>query len=371
MSGTSLDGLDIASCVFTRKPTGWAYEIDAAECISYATEWKDNLQQAPELNGYELTLLHKNYGFYLGNAVNDFISNHSIQPQLVSSHGHTIYHDPKKCLSLQIGDGAALYACTQIPVVCDFRSVDVCMHGQGAPLVPIGDKLLFADYDFCLNLGGIANISFDSKDGKRIAFDISPCNLVLNKLAEMLGFEYDKSGKIARNGKVDEALLTQLNSWQYYKLEAPKSLDKEALLHELMPMINASEISEEDKLATFTIHIAQQIAKTINAQVHSKINTQNSKLQDISYTQNPKNTLQLLATGGGAFNIFLIETLQQLTEVKIVVPDAKLVNYKEALVFAFLGLLRVQNLPNCLATVTGAKADNIGGALYGSFNGFV
>ncbi|MGZ5305035.1 MAG: anhydro-N-acetylmuramic acid kinase, partial [Bacteroidia bacterium] len=314
MSGTSLDGLDIAACIFTKKSGGWGFEIEASECIAYPQTWLDKLQMAPALNGYELTLLHKNYGFYLADAVNDFITKHNIRPQLISSHGHTIYHEPKKYLSLQIGDGAALYARTQFPVVCDFRSADVCMHGQGAPLVPVGDKLLFADFDFCLNLGGIANISFDNNDGKRIAFDISPCNLILNLLAKELGFEYDKGGETARNAKVDEALLQQLNQWEYYNLEPPKSLDKEALLEELMPLINEANISIANKLATVTFHIARQIAAVVNTQIHSKFSIQNPTFHAFPYKQQPENALRLLATGGGAFNKYLMDNLQQLTQ---------------------------------------------------------
>ncbi len=357
MSGTSLDGLDIACCTFTKNTFGWHYEIEAADCIAYTDDWKRKLQHAPQLGGYELMLLHKDYGFLLAGKVNDFLRAHEVKPQLIASHGHTIYHEPEKYLSLQVGDGAALYAGTKIPVVCDFRSVDVCMGGQGAPLVPIGDKLLFSSYNFCLNLGGIANISYNDKIGSRLAFDISPCNLILNRLALQKGVEYDRNGELAAAGNICQELLHELNNWPYYLKEAPKSLDKEALLHEWMPLINRAEISVEDKLATVTHHIAQQIAAVVNAQ--------------LPYIKTQKNALQLLATGGGAFNSHLINNLQSLTAVEIVVPKPLLVNYKEALVFAFLGLLRALNRPNCLQSVTGAAADNIGGAFYGDYKNFV
>ncbi|RYD79231.1 MAG: anhydro-N-acetylmuramic acid kinase [Sphingobacteriales bacterium] len=357
MSGTSLDGLDIAYCTFTENIAGWEYKIDAADCIPYTDSWKNALQHAPSLSGYDLILLHKNYGFYLADCINNFNRKYNLQPQLIASHGHTIYHDPQKYLSLQIGDGAALFSRTSIPVVCDFRSVDVCLGGQGAPLVPIGDKLLFSNYDFCLNLGGIANISFENNEGKRIAYDISPCNLLLNKLANMEGLEYDKNGELAQKGITDQNLLALLDNWEYYKNPAPKSLDKDQLMNDLWPLISEAEISVSDKLATVTFHIAKQISKAINAQ--------------IPYRQSEKNASKLLATGGGAFNKHLIQSIQHQTDVKIIVPDANLVNYKEALIFAFLGLLRLRNKNNSLATVTGAKTDSIGGALYGDFSVFV
>lgn len=344
MSGTSLDGLDIAACVFTRIGDRWQYEIEEAECIAYSSEWTERLQNAPVLNGYDLTLLDTDYGFYLGEAVSTFCNKHGIKPDLVSSHGHTIFHDPQKHISLQAGKGSAIYAVTRIPAVSDFRSVDVSAGGQGAPLVPVADKLLFGEYDYCLNLGGIANISYDEGD-KRIAYDISPCNLILNRLAQMAGSPYDADGKLARQGKTDEALLNRLNQWPYYEVKPPKSLDKEALLREWMPLLEAESWSVHDKLATVSEHIAQAIGKTI---------------------KQPGG--QLLITGGGAFNSFLIERIQAHTSATVIVPDEKIVAYKEALAFAFLGLLRVLNEPNCLKTVTGARENLVGGALHGDFS---
>lgn len=346
MSGTSLDGLDIASCIFNRKGQHWEYRIEAAECIAYTEYWQEQLQEAHRLSGYQLLRLHKEYGVYLAEQVNEFTRANRLQPGLISSHGHTVFHEPGNMLSFQLGDGAVIYALTGIPVVCDLRAVDVAAGGHGAPLVPIGDRLLFAEYEMCLNLGGIANISYE-KEGSRIAYDICPCNLILNRIAMEKGAAYDAFGAWAANGRVNAALMDRLNSWPYYSFLPPKSLDKEALLAELMPLFD-TEIPVEDRLATATLHIAMQIAKAIH--------------QAYRHSANAK----ILITGGGAFNNFLVEQLQRMTGVQVVMPDANLVNFKEALVFAFLGLLRIEGQANGLGSVTGAKTDTIGGALWGA-----
>jgi anhydro-N-acetylmuramic acid kinase len=347
MSGTSLDGLDIASCIFHRENTAWRYEIEEAECISYPEFYAQALQDAPILNGFAITKFDTTYGYYLGLQVNHFCKKLPGRPDLIASHGHTVFHDPDAHITLQIGKGSAIYAMTKIPVVSDFRSVDVGLGGQGAPLVPVADKLLFGEYEYCLNLGGIANISFD-ENNKRIAYDICPCNLVLNRLAEQAGKPFDEDGALAAKGNIDNALLEQLNQWQYYQHPPPKSLDKEALLREWMPILTQSEISVFDKLATVTEHMAQVIAKSLTS-----------------------DSGKMLVTGGGAFNTFLVERIRAHTRVKVIVPDKKIVAFKEALAFAFLGLLRVMNEPNCLASVTGAGEDSVGGALYGNFSGLV
>ena len=344
MSGTSLDGLDIASCIFSKKNGKWVYEIEYAECIPYTDEWAHRLQEAPKLDGYGLTILDTEYGFFIAGHINNFCKRLPGKPELIASHGHTVFHNPAAHISLQIGKGSAISSVTGLPVVSEFRSADVSAGGQGAPLVPVTDKLLFGEYDYCLNLGGIANISYD-ENGERIAYDICPCNLVLNRLAREKGKMYDESGSLARKGKVNKELLSQLNAWSYYSLSPPKSLDKETLLGELMPALEDLNITPEDKLATVTEHIALMIAAALKS-----------------------NGNKMLATGGGAFNTFLAEKIQSLSRVQLVIPEEKLIAYKEALAFAFLGLLRVLNEPNCLKSVTGAERDTVGGALFGDFS---
>lgn len=343
MSGTSLDGLDIASCLFTRHDGRWLYEIEEAECVKYSGEWTDRLQHAPSLDGYALTLLDAEYGFFIGEKVNEFCRARNLNPDLIASHGHTIFHNPAEHISLQVGKGSAINAVTGIPVVSDFRSVDVSAGGQGAPLVPIADKLLFGEYDFCLNLGGIANISYDEGD-VRLAYDVCPCNLVLNRLAAMDGKEYDEGGEMARSGKHNMPLLIELASWDYYKKEPPKSLDKDQLLSEIMPIIERADISLNDKIRTVVELIVVQVS---NASCRPG---------------------KMLVTGGGAFNTFLVERIRTMSMPNVIAPDEKIVAYKEALAFAFLGLLRVMNEPNGLKSVTGARENTVGGALYGDFS---
>ncbi len=344
MSGTSLDGLDVAYFRLTYKNENWIYNILNAETLPYDAALIDSLRDAETASGNSLIALDHTFGKYMGEQVKNFVSKYNLQPDFVASHGHTIFHQPEKNISLQIGNGAYLAAHAGLPVVCDFRTLDIALGGQGAPLVPIGDELLFKDYDYCLNLGGIANISFNYK-GKRIAYDISACNMLLNTLANHAGLNYDEDGKLARSGKLDEQLLQSLNSPLYFTQPYPKSLGKEWALDNSLKTLEDSTASINDKLHTACHHIAQQIANSLHPADHKQ---------------------RILATGGGAFNSYLIELLQQYagSNYLIEVPSPELVSFKEALVFSFLGVLRWRNQVNSLQTVTGASRDSIGGAIY-------
>lgn len=340
MSGTSLDGLDICYCSFsTSKNNKWTYKINTAATIDISLKLKTKLKNATTSSGLELTLLNNEMGDFIGHSINQFIKKHKINSiDFISSHGHTIFHQPEKKLTLQIGNGANISAITQHPVICDFRTSDIALNGNGAPLVPIGDALLFAEYDYCLNLGGIANISYQEKE--RIAFDICPTNMVLNKLAHELEKEYDENGNFAKSGKIDNSLLAEFNNLDYYQKIPPKSLGFEYVEQNIFPILNNYEISIEDKLRTFTEHIAQQISKQL------------------------KKDSTLFITGGGAFNHFLIQRLDEICDVKIIIPCEEIINFKEALIFGFLGVLRYRNEKNTLKSVTGAQFDNIGGCIY-------
>lgn len=342
MSGTSLDGLDIADCSFTRKPEGWNFQINRAETYKYSENWKSKLAEAQNLNAYSFALLHKEYGEYIGRKVLDFLGGRTAEIDLIASHGHTVFHQPDKKLTWQIGDPNSIYAETGIKTISDFRSLDVALGGQGAPLVPVGDRLLFAKYDFCLNLGGFSNITYFTNE-KTYAFDASPANLGLNYLMNKMGEEFDKNGKTGRNGSVNQDLLKKLNLLPYYQLPPPKSLGREWMESEFIPVLEQSTISDIDKLRTVYEHIAIQIAKTIAFKEKGK----------------------LLATGGGAHNSFLMERIQSGTKHQVIVPDKKIIDYKEALIFALLGVLRLQNENNCLSSVTGSSKDNSGGLVIG------
>lgn len=349
MSGSSMDGVDIAFCEFVCNDGKWTYEIKAAETIPYDEKWRIRLSQ---LYKQPIEIYPKTdafYGRYLGMLIRQFIKTHSLTVDFIASHGHTIFHQPENGFTAQIGDGAAISAETGLPVVNNFRNMDVILGGQGAPLVPIGDKLLFAEYDACLNLGGIANISLTINDGIK-AFDICPCNIVLNRVARWLEKPFDNGGEIARSGEVDDVLLNELNQLPFYQIAAAKSLGREWINSDFWPIVKKHlDISEEEKMATLSEHIATQIAHTINE----------------------KDAKKLLLTGGGAFNTFLIEKIRNKTKAEIIIPSNELVNYKEALIFAFLGILRLRNEVNSLKSVTGAKQDSIGGALHGNFKKLV
>ncbi len=364
MSGTSLDGLDLVYCVFGKKRNKvfkdlkdkrerenqsctsgnscWEYEVRKAVTVPYPEELSQKLAQAMSLSGYELALLHNELGRFIGMQVNEFMADFAEEVELIASHGHTVFHRPDLGMTMQIGSGADIAAICGKPTVCDFRTLDVASGGQGAPLVPIGDELLFGQYDICLNLGGISNLSYRA-DGQRKAYDISPCNIVLNQLSRQLGKEYDANGAIAQSGCINMPLLEQLNQLDYYKQLGTKSLGREWIDQNFFPILAGSPLSIPDQMRTVYEHIAQQIAKACNA----------------------TGGKTLLITGGGAHNTFLIDLIRQKFHGQVIIPDDSTIDFKEAIIFAFLGMLRANGLPNCLASVTGAKCDSSGGGMYG------
>jgi anhydro-N-acetylmuramic acid kinase len=341
MSGTSLDGLDLAYCLFWEDAAGWHFNIEVAETFPYSAFWNDQLRKAHTLTGFDLSKMHSDYGVLIGETVNTFIQNHNLQPDFIASHGHTIFHQPQSAFSLQIGSGAHIAAKTKLPVVCDFRSTDVALGGQGAPLVPFGDRHLFSQYASCINIGGFANISYE-KHNTRIAFDICPANIALNYFSRKLRLDFDNDGQIAKSGKLNQVLLDALNSLPFYNENHPKSLGREWLEQVFIPLTERYHLSSPDVLRTLVEHIAVQIA---NSLVGGRAG-------------------EVLVTGGGAENSFLIERISACTGHKIVVPDIEIIRYKEALVFAFLGLMRLEKRVNCLSSATGAIADSCCGAVY-------
>ncbi len=347
MSVTSLDGFDLAYCIFTKKNQNWIYKIYYTATLPYTFFWKQRLNALMNVSAEKFILADHQYGTYLGNAVREFVSKNGSAPDFIASHGHTIFHQPSEHISYQLGHGAYLAAAAQLPVVCDFRTQDIALGGQGAPLVPIGDQLLFSDYDCCLNLGGIANISVPGATG-RIAFDTGACNLLLNALVSEINLPYDEDGRLARQGIVQTELLDQLNASDYFNAPYPKSLGKEWVDANTLHYLLASDYSLPDKLQTAVHHIAQHIAESIKIVLPGSTSR------------------RVLATGGGAFNSYLIELIQQVLgpTFTVVVPEPELVGFKEALIFAFLGVLRWRQEPNCLSSVTGAPHDNVGGAIY-------
>jgi anhydro-N-acetylmuramic acid kinase len=340
MSGTSLDGVDIALCVFEKRGSKWNFQIEAAETIPYNASRQRTLISLMTTDAENFARENAAFGRMLGELVKSFLKRKKTNADFIASHGHTIFHQPFNHFTTQAGDGAALSIAGGLPVVCDFRTADVALGGQGAPLVPIGDKLLFSDYDSCLNLGGIANISFENS-GKRIAFDICPVNMVLNHLASRKGMRYDEGGKMAESGEVRPQLLKRLNNIPFYKIASPKSLGREKIVKHFFKIVENDAGSIEDKLHTFCEHIAVQISSVIKSRKG-----------------------KMLVTGGGAYNNFLINRIRHYSDLQVVIPENIIIEFKEALIFGLLGVLRWRNEVNCLKSVTGASRDSCGGAIY-------
>lgn len=340
MSGTSLDGIDLAYITFSLNRS-WNFRIEKAETVEYDIEWLKILQNLVSCSLKELEEIDIKYTKFLAGKIDAFISKNNIDAiDIISSHGHTALHQPERGITYQIGNKELLSRELKQKVVCNFRIQDVRLGGQGAPLVPIGDQLLFKKYDYCLNLGGFANLSTE-RGSNRIAYDICPVNTVLNHYASQLGFDYDDRGEIATQGELSIQLLHDLNNLKFYSLQHPKSLGLEFVKNEILPLVKSYNLYPKDVLRTFVEHIAHQISK--------ELKKQNSTV---------------LITGGGAYNFFLIDRIKSKTEAEILIPSKQLVNYKEALIFGLLGVLKLRGEVNCLSSVTGAKNDHSSGNVF-------
>lgn len=351
MSGTSLDGLDLAYCYFLHREQGWHFEIIASDTYEYDASWKERLATITHASGEQLMQTHQELGAWIGEAVNRFMRKNQVDPEFIATHGHTVFHQPENGLTLQIGSSFAMQARCHKTIISNFRDMDLALGGQGAPLVPIGDRLLFGKYDFCLNIGGIANISAEVGE-QRLAYDICPANMVLNHFAQKAGQPYDEDGAMAARGEVHQKLLDQLNALDYYRAPFPKSLGYEWVLANVIQPLEKENLSTEDMLATLTHHVAQQIAS--NAHL---LQEKEAALREEA---------EMLVTGGGAFNSYLVSCIQHYGKDKfrVVSPNELIISYKEALVFAFLGVLRVRKEVNCLSSVTGASRDHSAGLIY-------
>lgn len=346
MSGTSLDGLDLAHCHLWEDKGKWEFEIMNTKSVSYTTEMQLALKDSIHLSAERLLEFHNSYGTWLGKQAKAFILEEKLEVDYIASHGHTSHHRPELGLTFQMGSGQHLANASGTSVICDFRSNDLALGGQGAPLVPIGDQLFFGAYDFCLNLGGISNISFDVKN-KRIAYDIGLANMILNYITQKIDLAYDKAGEMARSGEINPSMLERLNDLKYYLLPHPKSIGYEWFLEEVVPIVDETEDSIENLLHTSIHHICEKVAQQV------KLNSNKTKQR-------------LLVTGGGALNTFLISVLKEKlgAQTEVVVPEPILIEFKEALVFALMGALRVERQINVLSSVTGAKRDSSSGVIF-------
>lgn len=339
MSGTSLDGLDIVYVKFNK--TNYSkFEIIFSDTIQYSELWENRLRNSIHSDANLLSTLNYDYGLFLGNATQEFIVKNKITAlDFIASHGHTVFHQPDHGITLQVGDGQQIYNITNCTTISDFRTQDVQLGGQGAPLVPIGDRILFSEYKACINLGGFANISYEHSD-KRIAFDICPVNIVLNYYCKKIGLDFDNKGVIASNGTVHDGLLEDLNALEYYSNTPPKSLGLEWVCKFIYPLLDDYKLDVEDILRTFTEHSAQQISIII------------------------RHFDTVLFTGGGVYNDFLIKRIQFHSNTQIIIPSDEIINYKEALIFSLLGLLKINDKINCLSSVTGAKLNHSSGKIF-------
>lgn len=354
MSGSSLDGLDIAHCRMEWDGTAITnWELLTAETIAFSPVWQDRLKALPEQNALTFAKTHTYFGYYMGELVNQFIKKHRIRDlDYIASHGHTIFHDPERRYTVQIGHGGALAAITENRVISDFRVQDVAMFGEGAPLAPLVDAYLFEGYDFYLNIGGIANLSA-VRAGQRVAFDVAPANQVLNFLASELGLPYDAEGQIARSGSVNADLLQQLQQAVYYQKPYPKSMANEWIRSQVIPLFIENELPIAEQLATACELIATELAAAVRL-IRQKENW-------------PKERASMLASGGGVFNHYLMERIQVLLaveDIEIIVPANEIVQFKESLLIALLGLLRLEGQPNAWPELTGAKKATVNGGIY-------
>jgi anhydro-N-acetylmuramic acid kinase len=346
MSGSSLDGVDLSLCRYSWSPDGgWTFEFLASETYPYQSEWIDRLRALPTASALSLAHAHSEYGRLIGHLIRSFQSKTQDSVDFVAMHGHTVFHRADLGYTFQLGEGEVVAAFCDCPLVNNLRSKDVALGGQGAPLVPIGERLLFPDINLFLNLGGIVNISTPTT-----AFDICIGNQALNDLAVLVdpNLAYDPDGRLASSGTVDGGLLNQLNSLAWFRTPPPKSLDREWYVAAILPLLNRSEASGKDKLATFVEHISFQIERALGEEI-----------------RNPE---QMLVTGGGWCNRCLLERIRDrllALNVTLVQPEpAELTLFKESLVFGFLGLLNLLGERNVDETLTGASQSSIGGSLH-------
>lgn len=341
MSGTSIDGIDLALIEFS-VANDINYKFLASKTYKYSEDWVQKLRYNPTISAADLFKLDHEYAIYSAEVINKFIQEFDLNREeinCVAHHGHTYLHRPDLGYTFQLGCSPILSDLVQLDFITDFRKEDVALGGQGAPLVPIGDLYLFKEYDACINLGGFMNISFQ-EGNSRTAYDLGSFNYILNHLANKLGLEYDKEGSIARSSKADSSLLEKLTKLDYYQRELPKSIGAEYAEAYIIPLVDQFETTVA--ISTYTKHAALIVAKEVDNHSFKKI----------------------LLSGGGAHNLYFIDLLQELTTAEIVVSNQELTDFKEALIFALLALLKREEKINVLSSVTGSNTDHSAGILY-------
>ena len=355
MSGSSLDGADLAWCTFQfaeddpAKLVSWT--LHRGVTIPYDEGWQQRLRNAPALSGRGLWLLHTELGLHYGHMLRTFVDELPEKVDFIASHGHTVFHYPDQHTTTQIGDGAAIAAVLNMPVIDQFRTQDMALGGQGAPLAPLADRYFFPEYFACLNLGGISNISIKTDRGY-VAFDVGGANQVLDAMMQEIGKDYDENGQLARTGQLIPALKQAADALSFHAQQPPKSLGNDWVRERLLPLFKDQQYALEDRLHTYCHHVAGQIA----ASLHQVAKNENIELTDQQ---------QLLVAGGGGFNGFLCECIAaviQPVQLEIAAPD--IIAFKEAALMALAGALRWQQQPNVIPSVTGASRAAVGGAIH-------
>ncbi|CAG5135562.1 unnamed protein product [Candidula unifasciata] len=348
MSGTSLDGLDLCFAEFTgdSETDIWGYRIEHAATVPYNRDMQERLANGIGLSGIDLIKLQSDYSHFVGQCVQKFIDSKDLRPDFVASHGHTVFHQPENGVTLQLGEGEIISTYIGCPFVCNFRTKDVALGGQGAPLVPCGERFLFQQTDMCINLGGIANVGCKGDKG----FDVCPCNMLLNHLATLHDpdLQFDRNGQLAATGQVLPDVLEQLDQLDFYQQRGPKSLGYEWVSQNLLPLLKTDQHSIPDLLQTCVEHISQHVSDACVKAINKSHGT-------------------VLVTGGGAYNCTLINNLKAKLKkhnIKIVDTENELVEYKEALIFAFLGLRSLLNVENVFSSVTGSRANTVSGSIH-------
>jgi anhydro-N-acetylmuramic acid kinase len=356
MSGSSLDGLDIAACVFDfdqEKIVKWI--LLAGETTPFPESWQHRLRMLPQAGALEMAKAHAELGHWMGDAVHNFLECYpGLKPDLIASHGHTLFHFPSEKFTAQIGDGAAIAARTGYTTVCDFRSADMALGGQGAPLAPIADRMLFSSYDLMLNIGGIANLTCNILGQRFIAFDIGGANQILNALSQEIGLPFDNEGQLASKGKVIPALMEAMNKLPFFETAPPKSLGNDWVQSQQTDVFLAWDAPLEDRLYTACELLAHQTALALDRIIEQE----NWALP----------AYRMLVTGGGAFNTFLTQKIMEAcrhhANIILDLPNPDIIAFKEAVLMALMGAMRLKLLPNCLSSVTGASRNAVGGAVY-------
>jgi len=345
MSGSSLDGIDMALCSFSGLGESLQWKLIHSVHVPFEPKWKKLLQDLPGSSAYDLSLADYDFGNLLGASSKKYFSD--FKPDYIASHGHTIFHYPALKMTCQIGNGAVIASASGINTICDFRSMDIGYGGQGAPIVSLFDLDFFGGLDVLVNLGGIANLTVPDKN-QTIAYDIGPCNQLLNYLAGSIGLEYDQDGLLAAQGEIDQNLLKTLSGHSYFDRTFPKTLDNGYIFNEFVPILDKSKASVQDKLRTVVELIAKMLSREITM-----------------HLANHKTKAGVMFTGGGAKNTFLMETFRKkAVGFEMIETDDEMIDFKEAIMMAYLGYLRVKGKINVLSKVTGASKDSIGGSIY-------